>query len=75
MDHIFSNCNRKMHVLKLVTNSKKCKYNAIDIKQDKETINMMIDQLIVMEGQEINGEQQYATLLEIFLRNQHNTLN
>lgn len=52
-----------MHVLKLVTNSKKCKYNAIDIKQDREIIDMMIDQLIVMEGQKKNGEQQYATPL------------
>jgi hypothetical protein len=36
---------------------------------------MMIDQLIVIERQEINGKQQYATLLEIYLRNQHNILN
>jgi hypothetical protein len=50
MDHIFSNCYRKMHVLKLVTNSKKCKYNAIDIKQNRKIIDTMIDQLIVMKG-------------------------
>ncbi len=42
---------------------------------DKEIIDVMIDQLIVIEGLKKNGKQQYATLLEIYLRNQHNILN